>query len=76
MEWYFILWLVIAIITLFASFFLTAIDVLEPDFAFVLTVCIVLFPLGIVTIIGIALMSFYNFLHKHKDKIRKFLRIE
>ena len=76
MEWYFILWIVFAIITFLVSFFLTAIDVIDPDFALILTVSIVFFPLGIATLIGVALLSFYDFLHKHKDKIRNFLGIK
>ena len=76
MEWFWILWAIVSIITTCITFLLAAIDVIEGDFAIVLTVCITVFPLGIIILICISLVKLYDFLHKHKDKIRKFLRIK
>ena len=75
MEWYWILWAIISVVTACIAFFLSAIDIIEPEFAFILTVCIIVFPLGIIVLICVFFMKLYNFLNKHKDKIRKFLKI-
>lgn len=56
--------------------FLSAIDVIEPEDAFVLTICIVVFPLGIFVLICAFFIKFHIFLYKHKDSIRKFLGIK
>ena len=76
MEWLWILWGILSIITAGVTFFLAAIDVIDDGFAFIITVCVVAFPLGIFVITCIFLAKLYEFLHKHKDKIRKFLRIK
>ena len=76
MEWLWILWAIISVITACVAFFLTAIDVLEPEEALVLSVCIIVFPFGFFVLICVSLIKLYNFLNKHKDSIRKFLRIK
>lgn len=76
MEWFWILWAIVSVITACVAFLLAAIDVIEDDFAIVLTVCVTVSPLGIIVLICISLSKLYDFLHKHKDKIRKFLRIK
>ena len=92
MEWLLILWGILSAITACIAFFLSAIDVIENNFAFILTVCVVIFPFGIFALvltvcvvvfpvgifflICISLVKLYDFIHKHKDKIRKFLRIK
>ena len=92
MEWLWILWAIISVITACVAFFLSAIDVIELEFGFILTVCVAIFPFGIFAlvltvyvvvfpiVIFILVCTFlviiYEFLHKHKDKIRKFLKIK
>ena len=76
MEWFWIIWIIISVITASTFFFLAAIDVIEDDLGLILTICIIVFPLGIIILICISLVKLYDFLHKHKDKIRKFLRIK
>lgn len=76
MEWYWILWGILSVITACVVFFLSAIDVIESEFGFVLTVCVIVFPLGIIILIWVFFMKLYSFLHKNKDSIRKFLRIK
>ena len=76
MEWFWILWAIISIITTCIAFLLAAIDVIEDDLAIALIICVVAFPLGIIVLICMSLAMLYDFLHKHKDKIRKFLKIK
>lgn len=76
MEWLWILWGILSVITACVTFFLSAIDVIEPEEAFVLTVCIIVFPLGILVLTWVFFTKLYSFLNKHKDKIRKFLKIK
>ena len=76
MEWFWILWAIVSIITTCIAFLLAAIDVVEDDLAIALIVCVVMFPLGIISLICMSLAALYDFLHKNKDKIRKFLKIK
>ena len=76
MEWLWILWGILFVITACVTFLLSAIDVIEPEEALALTVCIIIFPLGIIVLTWVFFMNLYEFLHKNKDKIRKFLRIK
>ena len=76
MKWLWILWGILSVITFFVTFFLSAIDVIEDEDAFVLTVCIVVFPLGIFVLTCAFFMKLHIFLYKHKNKIRKFLKIK
>ena len=76
MEWLWILWGILSVVTACVTFFLSAIDIMDDSSAFVLTVCVVVFPFGIFILIIVSLMKLYEFLHKHKDNIRKFLRIK
>ena len=76
MEWFWIIWIIISVITACVTFFLSAIDVIEPEEAFILTVCIIIFPLGIIVLTWVFFMNLYEFLHKNKDKIRKLLKIK
>ena len=76
MEWFWILWGILSVITACVFFFLAAIDVIEDEDAFVLSVCVIVFPLGILVLTWEFLTKLYNFLNRHKDVIRKFLRIK
>ena len=76
MEWFWILWAIVSIIITCIAFLLAAIDVVEDDLAIALIICVVAFPLGIIVLICMSLAMLYDFLHKHKDKIRKFLKIK
>ena len=76
MEWFWIIWGIISVITASTFFFLAAIDVIEYDLGLMLTICIIVFPLGIIVLVCISLAALYDLLHKHKDKIRKFLKIK
>lgn len=76
MEWLWILWGMLSVITACVTFLLSAIDVIEPEEAFVLTVCIIILPLGILVLTLVFFTKLYSFLNKHKDKIRKFLKIK
>ena len=76
MEWLWILWGILSVITASVTFFLSAIDIMDDSSAFVLTVCVVVFPFGIFVLICVSFMKLYEFLHKHKDKIRKFLKLK
>ena len=76
MKWLWILWAIISVITACVTFLLAAIDVIKDDFAFGITISVVIFPLGSFTSIYVSFIIFYDFLHKHKNSIRKFLRIK
>ena len=76
MEWLWISWGILSVITACVAFFLSAIDVIEPEFGFILTVCIIVIPFGIIVLICTFFMKLYSFLHKNKDSIRKFLKIK
>ena len=76
MAWLWILWGILSVITACITFLLSAIDVIEPEEAFSLTVCIIVFPLGIIVLTWVFFIKLYDFLNKHKDSIRKFLRIK
>ena len=51
MEWFWILWGIFSVITACVTFFLAAIDVIENSFAFILTVCVIIFPFGIFALV-------------------------
>ena len=76
MEWFWIIWIIISVITASTFFFLAAIDVVKDDLAIALIVYVIVFPLGIIVLICISLAAIYDLLHKHKDKIRKLLKIK
>ena len=68
--------MIVSIMIAIIAFFLAAIDVIEDEDAFVLSVCVIVFPLGILVLTWEFLTKLYNFLNRHKDVIRKFLRIK
>lgn len=73
------LWIIIWIITILLSgiilIFLTAIDILDDDISIGIWVSISIPIVGIISIIAFGFALFYDFCKKHKNKIRKFLRL-
>ena len=63
--------LVLAIIVLLES-----IDVINTDTAEILFICIMIPPIALVFLIAYGYISLSEFCEKHKDSIRKFLRIK
>lgn len=63
--------LILAIITVLES-----IGVIDDDTGQILFVCIMIPPIALVFLITYGYISLYEFCEKHKDKIRKFLRIK
>ena len=68
MEWYWIL-LIILILAVVIPFSLAVIKVIKFDKAWLITLFIWLLPLELIAITAIALIKFYDFIYKHKDKI-------
>lgn len=63
--------LILAIITVLES-----IGVIDNDTGQILFICITIPPIALVFLIAYGYISLYEFCEKHKDKIRKFLRLK
>ena len=56
--------------------FLESIDVIDNNSSKIVFVCLAVPPIGILILIVYCFILFGDFCAKHKDKIRKFLRIK
>lgn len=74
-------WILIGVIVLMLLIlaiivFLEAIDAIDENTGYVIFVCIMVPPIALVFLIAYGYTLFRNLCEKHKDKIRKFLRIK
>lgn len=71
-----LIWIIIILLSGIILVFLTAIDILDDDIGIGIWISISIPIIGIIAIIAFGFTLFYDFCRKHKDKIRKFLRIK
>lgn len=76
MNTFLIIWIIVAILAFVLSVFLDAIDVADGSVTGLVALCIVVPPAAILCIIILVVNLFHRFCAKHKDKIRKFLKIK
>ena len=74
-------WILIGVITLMLLILaiiivLESIGVIDYDTGQILSICIAIPPIAIVFLIAYGYISLFEFCKKHKDKIRRFLRIK
>ena len=74
-------WILIGVIVLMLLIlaiivFLESIDIIDEDTGRIIFVCTVIPPLGLLLLITYCLILLHNLCSKHKDKIRKFLKIK
>ena len=74
--WLFIGLIVLMLLIMIILIFLEAIDIIDEDTGRIIFVCTVIPPLGLLLLITYCLILLHNLCSKHKDKIRKFLRIK
>lgn len=71
-----IIWLIVIILSSILAIFLDAIDVVDGKFSGFIILCIMVPPVILIFILYCIIIWFYDLCEKHKDKIRKFLRIK
>ena len=71
-----IIWLATIILSFIIAVFLDAIDVVDGNISGFIVLCIAMPPVLIVAVIIYIIIQFHKLCTKHKDKIRKFLRIK
>lgn len=76
MNTFLIIWVIVAIFAIMLSIFLDAIDVVDGTVSGFIALCIAMPPVAIVAIMMLIANLFHQFCSKHKDKIRKFLKIK
>ena len=74
-------WLMIGVVVFMLLDFaivilLESIDVIDEDNGKIIFVCLAVPPIGLLLLIAYSFVLFHDFCEKHKDKIRKFLRIK
>ena len=69
------IWVIVVILSTIISVFLDAIDVVDGEFSGFIVLCIAIPPILIVTVIMYIIIQFHKLCTKHKDKIRKFLKL-
>ena len=74
-------WLMIGVVVFMLLDFaivilLESIDIIDEDNGKIIFVCLAVPPIGLLILIVYCFILFGNFCAKHKDKIRKFLRIK
>ena len=74
--WIIIIWIIMILLSGIILTFLTAIDVLDDNVGIGIWISISIPIIGIAVIFGFGVALFYDFCEKHKDKIRKFLKIK
>ena len=68
--------IVLMLLVLAIIVFLESIDVIDYDTAEILLICILIPPIALVFLIAYGYISLSEFCEKHKDKIRKFLKLK
>ena len=74
--WLFIGLIALALLALTIIVFLEAIDAINEETGQIIFVCIAIPPIALVLLIAYGYTLFHDFCEKHKDKIRRFLRIK
>ena len=74
--WLMIGLLILMLLILAVVVFLEAIDIIDTDTGVIIFVCAILPPIGLLLLIIFCFASFHDLCEKHKDKIRKFLRLK
>ena len=74
--WLIIGLLILILLILAIVVFLEAIDIIDEGTRVITFVCVIFPPLGLFFLIVFCFVSFYDLCEKHKDKIRKFLRLK
>lgn len=74
--WLFIGLIALALLALTIIVFLEAIDAIDEETGQIIFVCIAIPPIALVLLIAYCYTLLYDLCEKHKDKIRKFLRIK
>ena len=74
--WLFIGLIALALLALTIIVFLEAIDAIDEETGQIIFVCIAVPPIALVFLIAYGYISLSEFCEKHKDKIRKFLRLK
>lgn len=75
-TWLLIGLIALALLALTIIVFLEAIDAINEETGQIIFVCVAVPPIALVLLIAYGYMLLYDFCEKHKDKIRKFLRIK
>lgn len=68
-------WCIVVILSVVISVFLDAIDVVDGNTSGFIVLCIAIPPVLIVAVIMYIIIQFHKLCTKHKDKIRKFLKL-
>ena len=68
--------IVLMLLILAIIVFLESIDVIDYDTGQILFICIAIPPIALIFLIAYGYISLFEFCKKHKDKIRKFLKIK
>ena len=71
-----IIWLAAIILSSIIAIFLDAIDVVDGNISGFIVLCIAMPPVLLVAVIMYIIIHFHKLCVKHKDSIRKFLRIK
>lgn len=74
--WLMIGLLILMLLILAVVVFLEAIDIIDSDTGVIIFVCAIFPPIGLLLLIIFCFASFHDLCEKHKDKIRKFLRLK
>ena len=74
--WLFIGLITLALLALTIIVFLEAIDAIDEETGQIIFVCVAVPPIALVLLIAYCYTLLYDLCEKHKDKIRKFLRIK
>ena len=71
-----IIWIITVILSVIVSVFLDAIDVVDGNISGFIVLCIAIPPVLLVAVIMYIIIHFHKLCTKHKNKIKKFLRIK
>ena len=74
--WLFIGLITLALLALTIIVFLEAIDAIDEETGQIIFVCVTVTPIALVFLIAYCYTLLYDLCKKHKDKIRKFLKIK
>lgn len=74
--WLFIGLIVLMLLALTIIVFLEAIDAINEETGQIIFVCVTVLPIALVLLIAYGYTLLYDLCEKHKDKIRKFLKIK
>lgn len=74
--WLFIGLIVLMLLALTIIVFLEAIDAINEETGQIIFVCVTVPPIALVLLIAYGYTLLYDLCEKHKDKIRKFLKIK